>query len=107
MRGLEEGSGSVVQSGPMESVGVHTSDGKCFLGARIGRNGSLEIVYDKVNVRRCVWKVITGSVGLVGLQEACERAVNADDCMAAIYQALANGGIRIECIEERFASDVK
>ena len=107
MRGLEEGIGSVAQSGPLESVGAHTLDGKCFLGARIGRNGSLEIVYDKLDVRRCVWRVTSGSVGLVGLQQACERAINADDCMATIYQALANGGIRIECTEERFPSDIK
>jgi hypothetical protein len=48
-------------------------------------DGTLEIVFDQFGVRRSIWEVIHGSVGFDGLQEACARAINADDCLATLH----------------------
>jgi hypothetical protein len=58
-------------------------------------DGTLEIVFDQFGVRRSIWEVTRGSMGLDGLQEACARAINADDCLATLHAALAKGGVRI------------
>ena len=86
---------------PIAPIAVHTADGRAFLGVRTCRNGTFEIVYDQFGVRRSIWEVIHGSVGLDGLEEACKRAINADDCLATLHAALAKGGVRMECVEER------
>lgn len=87
---------------PIAPVAVHTKDGRAFIGVRVRRDGAVEIVYDRIGVRRSIWEIMNGSVGLDGLQEACRRAIHADDCMATLHAALAAAGIRIECIEDRF-----
>lgn len=87
---------------PIEPVALHARGGEVFLGARLRRDGVLEIIYERVGRRRSVWQVRSGAVGLGGLQEACRRAINADDCLATLYAALKSGGIRQECVEERF-----
>jgi hypothetical protein len=89
---------------PIAPIVVHSATGRAFLGVRTCRNGSLEIVYDLFGVRRSVWAVIHGGVSLDGLQEACLRAINADDCLSTLHAALAKGGIRIECKEDRFGA---
>lgn len=87
---------------PIAPIAIHAADGRVFLGVRTSRDGTLEIVYDQFGVRRSIWEVMHGSVGLDGLQDACLRAINADDCLATLHAALAKGGIRIECKEDRF-----
>ena len=89
-------------SGQISPVAVHANDGRSFLGVRTRRDGALEIIYDRIGVRRSIWEIIHGGVGIDGLQEACRRAINADDCMATLHAALSSAGVRIECIEERF-----
>lgn len=86
---------------PTAPFAVHRADGRVFLGVRTRHDGTLEIVYDQFGVRRSIWEVMHGSVGLDGLQEACARAINADDCLSTLYAALAKGGVRMECVEER------
>lgn len=90
------------RDGPIEPVALHARGGEVFLGAHQRRDGVLEIIYERVGRRRSVWQVRSGAVGLGGLQEACRRAINADDCLATLYAALKSGGIRLECVEERF-----
>lgn len=85
-------------------VAIHANDGRAFLGVRTRRDGAMEIVYDRIGVRRSIWEIMHGSVGIDGLQEACRRAINADDCMATLHAALTAAGVRIECIEERFGT---
>ena len=87
---------------PIEPVALHARGGEVFLGARLRRDGVIEIIYERVGRTRSVWQVRSGAVGLAGLQEACRRAINADDCLATLYAALTAGGIRLECVEERF-----
>jgi hypothetical protein len=87
---------------PISPVAVHASDGRVFIGVRMRRDGVIQIVYDRVGVRRSIWEVMGGGIGLDGLQEACLRAINAEDCLATLHAALASAGIRIECVEERF-----
>jgi hypothetical protein len=94
--------GKAAPSGQISPVAVHANDGRAFLGVRSRRDGAIEIVYDRIGVRRSIWEIIHGSVGIDGLQEACRRAINADDCMATLHAALCSAGVRIECIEERF-----
>lgn len=96
------GAGQNIRHTPIAPVAVHASDGRAFIGVRVRRDGAMEIVYDRVGVRRSIWEVMSGSIGLDGLQEACLRAINADDCLATLHAALASAGIRIECVEERF-----
>ena len=95
------GGGQVLRTHPIAPIAVHRADGRAFLGVRTRLNGTFEIVYDHFGVRRSIWEVIHGSVGLDGLQEACARAINADDCLATLHAALAKGGVRMECVEER------
>lgn len=87
--------------GPIAPVAVHAKDGRSFIGVRIRRDGAFEIVYDRFGVYRSVWEVVQGSVGLDGLQEACSRAIMAQDCLATLHAALTLAGVRIECTEER------
>ena len=84
---------------PIQPVALHARGGEVFLGARQRRDGVLEIIYERVGRRRSVWQVRSGAVGL---QEACRRAINAEDSLATLYAALKSGGIRLECVEERF-----
>lgn len=95
------GIGQARETHPIAPIAVHTADGCAFLGVRTRRDGAVEIVFDQFGVRRSIWEVIHGSVGLDGLQEACTRAINADDCLATLHAALAKGGVRMECVEER------
>ena len=95
------GGGQGLRNHPIAPIAVHTGDGRAFLGVRTRLNGTFEIVYDQFGVRRSIWEVIHGSVGLDGLQEACARAINADDCLATLHAALAKDGVRMECVEER------
>jgi hypothetical protein len=92
---------------PIAPIAVHRADGRAFLGVRARLNGTFEIIYDQFGVRRSIWEVIHGSVGLDGLQEACARAINADDCLATLHAALSNAGIRIECVEDRFGGRMR
>jgi hypothetical protein len=94
--------GQNIRSMPISPVALHTPDGRAFIGVRTRRDGAVEIVHDRFGVRRSVWRVTSGGVGLGGLQEACRRAINADDCLATLYAALTAGGVKIECVEERF-----
>ena len=96
------GAGQARGINPIAPIAMHAADGRAFLGVRMSRDGTLEIVYDKFGVRRSIWEVMHGSVGLDGLREACLRAINADDCLSTLHAALAKGGIRIECKEDRF-----
>lgn len=93
---------SLGSSGPIGSVTVHAKDGRSFIGARMRRDGALEIIYDRFGSYRSIWEVVQGSVGLDALQEACSRAITAQDCLATLHSALTSAGVRIECIEERF-----
>ena len=95
------GCGQVLRTHPIAPIAVHRADGRVFLGVHTRRDGAVEIVFDQFGVRRSIWEVIYGSVGLDGLQEACARAINADDCLSTLYAALAKGGVRMECVEER------
>jgi len=101
------GIGQARETYPIAPIALHTADGRAFLGVRTRLNGTFEIVYDQFGVRRSIWEVIHGSVGLDGLQEACARAINADDCLATLHAALSNAGIRIECVEDRFGSHMR
>ena len=92
---------------PIAPIAVHRADGRMFLGIRTRHDGTLEIVYDQFGVRRSIWEVMHGSVGLDGLQEACARAINADDCLATLYAEFFTAGIRIECVEERFGGNIR
>lgn len=92
---------------PIAPIVVHAATGRAFLGVRTRLNGTLEIVFDQFGVRRSVWEVMQGSVGLDGLQEACARAINADDCLATLHAALSSAGIRIECVEDRFGGNIR
>lgn len=94
----------VSTSGPISPVAVHADNRDAFIGVRVRRSGVIEIVYDRVGVRRSIWQIMSGSVGIEGLQEACCRAINADDCIATLHSALASAGVRIECIEDHFGS---
>jgi len=102
MRQGTESTGKSIGHMPIAPVAIHTPDGRAFLGVRTRRDGAVEIIHDRFGVRRSVWKVASGNVCLSGLQEACRRAINADDCLATLYAALAAGGVKIECIDERF-----
>jgi hypothetical protein len=95
------GIGQARETHPIAPIAVHTADGRAFLGVRRRRDGVVEIIYDQFGIRRSIWEVIHGSVGLDGLQEACARAINAEDCLSTLYAALAKGGVRMECVEER------
>lgn len=95
------GVGQGLWNHPIAAIAVHRADGRAFLGVRTRRDGAVEIVFDQFGVRRSIWEVIHGSVGLDGLQEACTRAINAEDCLSTLYAALAKGGVRMECVEER------
>lgn len=95
------GAGQARGINPIAPIGMHAADGRAFLGVRTSSDGRLEIVYDQFGVRRSIWEVIHCSVGLDGLQEACMRAINTDDCLATLHAALAKGGVRMECVEER------
>ena len=101
------GGGQGLRTHPIAPIAVHTGDGRAFLGVRTRRDGAVEIVFDQFGVRRSIWQVIHGSVGLDGLQEACTRAINADDCLATLHTALSSAGIRIECVEDRFGSRMR
>ena len=92
---------------PIAPIIMHAADGCAFLGVRTRLDGTLEIVFDQFGVRRSIWEVIHGSVGLDGLQEACARAINADDCLATLHAALSTAGIRIECKEDRFGGSMR
>lgn len=101
------GGGQARGNYPIAPIAVHRADGRVFLGVRTRPDGTVEIVFDQFGVRRSIWEVIHGSVGLDGLQEACARAINADDCLATLYATLSTAGIRIECVEDRFGGNVR
>ena len=101
------GVGQVLTNHPIAPIAVHTADGLVFLGVRTRRDGAVEIVFDQFGVRRSIWEVINGGVGLDGLQEACTRAINADDCLATLHAALSAAGIRIECVDDRFGGRMR
>jgi hypothetical protein len=88
--------------GPIEPVALHRQDGAVFLGAHQRRDGVLEIIYECMDRGRSVWHIRSGTPSLDGLQEACQRAINAEDPMGTLYTALEVSGIRLECVEERF-----
>jgi hypothetical protein len=101
------GVGQARENHPISPIVVHSATGRAFLGVRTRLDGTLEIVFDQFGVRRSIWEVIHGSVGFDGLQEACARAINADDCLATLHAALSSAGIRIECKEDRFGGSMR
>lgn len=93
------------QGGPsarISPVAFHAPDGRAYIGLRSRRDGTLEIVHDRIGVRRSIWQIMSGNVAVDGLRAACQRAVNADGGMGALHDALLAAGVRIECIEDRF-----
>lgn len=86
---------------PIDPVAIYAKNGRAFLGVRKRRDGGLEIVFDRIGIRRSVWQVVDGAVGIDGLEQACSRAIDAEDCMGTLYTALSTAGVRIVCIEER------
>jgi len=101
------GIGQARENHPIAPIVVHSATGCAFLGVRTRLDGTLEIVFDQFGVRRSIWEVTRGSMGLDGLQEACARAINADDCLATLHAALSKAGIRIECVEDRFGGRMR
>lgn len=86
---------------PIAPVALHAPDGRSFLGLRRRRDGVLEIVYDRVGIRRSVWVVVQTNIDMDVLNEACRRSVLSQDCLATLYEGLAACGVRIECKEDR------
>ena len=72
------------------------------MGVHQSRDGVLEIIYERMDRGRSVWHIRSGTPSLDGLQEACQRAINAEDPKGTLYTALEVSGIRLECVEERF-----
>jgi hypothetical protein len=77
-----------------------------FLGVRIRRDGTFEIILDHFGVRRSIWEVVHGTVKVDVLQDACHRAINADNCLSTLHATLSQGGIRIACKEDRFGDSL-
>ena len=88
--------------GPIEPVGLHGRNDEVFLGAHQRRDGVLEIIYERMERGRSVWHVRSGMPSIVGLEEACSRAINAQDPLGTLYATLSEAGIVLECVEDRF-----
>jgi hypothetical protein len=87
-------------------IALHAPNGRVFLGVRVRRNGSFEIILDQLGVRRSIWEVVHGTVGLDVLQDACHHAIKADNCLSTLHATLSQGGIRIACKEDRFGDSL-
>ena len=92
----------MTNSTPFESISMHTKNGRVFLGAHVRWDGTLRIIYERVARSRSAWRVYRGEPSLDSLNNAIIRALNAEDCMETLHAILAEKGVHIECIEERF-----
>lgn len=71
-------------------------NGMDFLGWRIGRSGSTEIVYEDGARRRTVWRVCGSAGDEIGLSEAMELAVRASRVIPALMGELKKRAIHVE-----------
>jgi hypothetical protein len=70
--------------------------GTDFLGWRIGRSGTTEIVYEDGAARRMVWRVCSNAGDEVGLAEAMQLAVRANRVVPTLMDELKKRAINVE-----------
>jgi hypothetical protein len=71
-------------------------NGTDFLGWRVSRSGSTEIVYEDGAAHRMVWRVCSGRRDEVGLSEALELAVRANRVVPTLMEELKKRAINVE-----------
>ncbi len=71
-------------------------NGTDFLGWRIGRTGTTEIVYEDGAAHRMVWRVCGNATNEDGMAEAMELAVRANRVVPTLIDELKKRAIDIE-----------
>lgn len=71
-------------------------NGADFLGWRISRAGTTEIVYEDGAAHRMIWRVCSGSSDEVSLAEALQLAVRANRVVPTLIEELKKRAIDIE-----------